>query len=997
MMFDLDLNNSQYDLREELGLFDCNYQDIENLEELKPKKNDIGIIQLNIRGLLNKQDQLKNLINDTEVDVLLLCETWLTQIKESHINITTHKLTSKHRSDRIGGGVGILVHKDLRSRARPDLQINTEILEHVIVELKTDKRNILLVSGYRPPNTNTKKFLVEYKNLIKHLNREKDHEIVIGIDHNLDLLKTHLHPQTNEFLEINLKRNLLPTISKPTRITTKSATLIDNIFLSTKLQHNMEPNIIINDISDHLPCLVVIKNQKKCIKESKTIISRPLTDKNLGKINEELASINWDNELTSDTVEDDFNKLHNKLCSIIDTYVPEKRRKINTKKVVQDPWITKGILTSLNKQRKLYLQMLDLKTETSTNKYKAYRNKLKGIVRKSRITYLHHKCAEFRQDSKRLWQLVNTLIGKETNKTHVIESIRSGSLLKYDPYSITNTFCEFFATVGEKYAEKFKTKGDETTTYLDKIERNDKTLFLHPCTQNEVETLIQNLPHKKSSGHDNISNILLKKISQNIKCPLSIIFNKSMLQGKFPEAMKLADISPLYKSKDQNECTNYRPISLLLTISKLLEKIMYKRTYNFLEQTGQLYNSQYGFRTGHSCENAISELLAETIKSNQEGLYTVSMFLDLSKAFDTLEHEVLLKKLERYGIRGNSNNWFRDYLTNRKIRTKCTIASTGKTEYSEYKAINFGTPQGSCLGPLIFIIFTNDLHKQLQHCNSILFADDTTIYKSHRNLKYLSWCVEDDMSTIVKWFQANKLTLNIDKTVCLLFQKQGHTKKIHIRVDNIIIHNTHETKFLGIWLDEHLSWTTHIQKLILKLTRNTNLLKFNQNLMPTHTKKLVYHSHIASHLHYGLLLWGNNASENQLNKLQKIQNKCLRYLLPKETHLNACKKLNILTIRDMLKLANLKFAYKLANNHLPPRIITICNEDSRKNTLLPKHRYNTRNRNTPNLPREANKLYRDSFLFQGPRSILSLDKTIQNSKSLPIFTKKCKTLLLNKN
>ena len=229
-----------------------------------------------------------------------------------------------------------------------------------------------------------------------------------------------------------------------------------------------------------------------------------------------------------------------------------------------------------------------------------------------------------------------------------------------------------------------------------------------------------------------------------------------MLRDKFPESMKLADVSPLYKSKDQNECTNYRPISLLLTISKLLEKIMYKRTYNFLEQTGQLYNSQYGFRTGHSCENAVSELLAEIIKGNQEGLYTVSMFLDLSRAFDTLEHEVLLKKLERYGIRGIANNWFRDYLTNRKIRTKCTVASTGKTEYSEYKAIKFGTPQGSCLGPLIFIIFTNDLHKQLQHCNSILFADDTTLYKSHRNLKYLNWCIEDDMETIVKWFQVNK-------------------------------------------------------------------------------------------------------------------------------------------------------------------------------------------------------------------------------------------------
>ena len=142
---------------------------------------------------------------------------------------------------------------------------------------------------------------------------------------------------------------------------------------------------------------------------------------------------------------------------------------------------------------------------------------------------------------------------------------------------------------------------------------------------------------------------------------------------------------------------------------------------------------------------------------------------------------------------------------------------------------------------------------------------------------------------------------------------------------------------------------------------------------------------------------GKQCLRNQLNKLQKLQNKCLKHLLPKETPLNASKRLNILTIRDMLKLVNLKFAYKLANKQLPTRIITICQEDSRKNTLLPKHHYNTRNRKTPNLPRVANKLYRDSFLFQGPRSILSVDKTIQNSKTFSIFTKKCKTLLLNKN
>ena len=211
-----------------------------------------------------------------------------------------------------------------------------------------------------------------------------------------------------------------------------------------------------------------------------------------------------------------------------------------------------------------------------------------------------------------------------------------------------------FQQLERNMLKKFKTTTEETQTYLDKIGRSSKTLFLHPCIQNEVKALIKNLPYKTRSGHDNISNVLLKKLSKNIKYPLSIIFNKSMLQGKFPDSVKLADVSPLYKSKDQNECTNYRPISLLLTISKLLEKIMYKRTYNFLEQTGQLYNSQYGFRTSHSCENAVSELLAEIIKGNQEGLYTVSIFLDLSKAFDTLEHEVLLKKTRKIWHKRNS-------------------------------------------------------------------------------------------------------------------------------------------------------------------------------------------------------------------------------------------------------------------------------------------------------------------------------------------------------
>ena len=386
------------------------------------------------------------------------------------------------------------------------------------------------------------------------------------------------------------------------------------------------------------------------------------------------------------------------------------------------------------------------------------------IIRGNRHYYLHDKCKEYRQNGKKLWQLINKILGKENNKQNTIESLKIDNILKYDSESITNSFNEFFSTVGEKLAKQQTCDPPELREYLKGLKQQESSMFLHPTTRQEILTLINNLPNKTSSGYDNISNNLLKSISTQIIVPLEIIFNKSIEEGMFPSNMKKADIVPLYKSKDKQECSNYRPISLLITLSKLLEKVIYKRVYQFLEKTGQIYPSQYGFRTSHSCENEVCELLSTIIKGKEQGLYTISLFLDLSKAFDSLEHEMMLKKLESYGIHGNVLEWFKSYLTGRLIRTKCHISSSGQMEYSDYKPITYGTPQGSCLGPLLFLIFTNDLHKQLDHCSSILFADDTTLYKSHRNLRYLQWCVQDDMNRVMDYFRVNKLTLNLNKT-----------------------------------------------------------------------------------------------------------------------------------------------------------------------------------------------------------------------------------------
>ena len=192
---------------------------------------------------------------------------------------------------------------------------------------------------------------------------------------------------------------------------------------------------------------------------------------------------------------------------------------------------------------------------------------------------------------------------------------------------------------------------------------------------------------------------------------------------------------------------------------------MYTRTYNFLTKYDQIYNSQYGFRKGHSCQDAIAELIGEISENTDEGLYTIGVFLDLSKAFDTLEHEVLFDKLSIYGIRGVALNWYKSYLNNRKLRVKCMVASSSKQEYSDYEQVTYGTPQGSCLEPLLFLSFSNDLFRHLDYCNNLQFADDTTIYKGHRNLRYLTWCMEHDLNNLDDWFKANKLTLNVGKSI----------------------------------------------------------------------------------------------------------------------------------------------------------------------------------------------------------------------------------------
>ena len=536
-------------------------------------------------------------------------------------------------------------------------------------------------------------------------------------------------------------------------------------------------------------------------------------------------------------------------------------------------------------------------------------------------------------------------------------------------------------------------------SYLSKVNRNPNSIYLSPVSPLEIIKLINGLKPILSSGIDDINNKLLKELKDYIAEPLSQIINNSLTEGVFPQKMKSAKVVPLYKNKDKDLTMNYRPISLLLTLSKILEKVIYSRVYSFLNETNQLFVSQYGFRKRHSCEHAVGELIANITKGIENGKMTAGIFLDLSKAFDTLEHDVVYKKLEMYGIRGVCLDWFKSYLMNRSMIVECKAGDSGEKCTSELMPVKFGTPQGSCLGPLIFLIFCNDIQKQLIFLSCIQFADDTTLYITHTKLNYIRFCIEMDLRTLQDWFLANKLTLNVGKSVCILFgQKSGCTESLDIKLGNEKIPQVKSTKFLGMWIDDALTWNEHVTKTILKLKSRLNLLNVGKNFLSKHALRVLYFAQLHSVLAYGIVMWGSLTSQGNVNKLQKIQNACVRIIdgQKRTTDKSSFTNLQILSVAQTIDLELEKLWHKYQLGILPPRLIEIMSTDQKDHTLLKVHNYNTRKKNINNIPMAKQQKYQNSFLVEGIKKYSELPTELQGVTNYASFCKQLKKLKFKK-
>jgi hypothetical protein len=483
---------------------------------------------------------------------------------------------------------------------------------------------------------------------------------------------------------------------------------------------------------------------------------------------------------------------------------------------------------------------------------------------------------------------------------------------------------------------------------------------------------------KNSKGHDDITNNILKAIYPAIIDALRIIFNKSLAYGEFPKNMKLAIVKPLYKGKCKLEINNYRPISLLPVLSKILEKLVNFRLVKFFDKYHIMYEGQYGFRKHRSTVDAILDVTGNIVDGFNKGMYTIGVFLDMTKAFDSIKHETLFKKLERYGIRGMALKWLKSYLNDRSI--KVLFRNTLSKSYS----VKCGAPQGSVLGPLIYSVLANDMPRCLKFGNCIMFADDTTILMTGKNLPFLYRKINSDLNSLSQWFRNNSLSLNVNKSNYILFRTKNKVTDVNetIHMDGKQMKRVDSTKFLGVHIDEHLNWSVHVKHLLTKLSSGLYSLNMARNILPMHSKKLLYFSHVQSHLIYGLSAWGPMISAADLRKLKVIQNKGLRaiFSLNIRTRLEPYyKKGSIPMLESLIELSLLKITFRYINDLLPLRIVNLFE--------IPDHDYATRNRNRLQVPQHTSQIYNKCFLARAPHVWLNLPEHIKNMDKIKSFVR----------
>lgn len=840
------------------------------------------------------------------------------------------------------------------------------ICELAAVKLTTHKTSIYIVGVYRP-DTNFDESVDTLSSMLDTIPTWNNPVILMG-DINVDCLKPDDRKTTtlqNFLITYNIVRLQLP----PTRITPFSRTSIDMVCTN---HFTTEPDVsVINTfISDHTGQLTSLKIPKTSILVD-IINHRQLTDNNLRLLNRLLKQESWNDVINSWSVEESYNIFLETLTYNMDIACPYKKtRKRQTRK----SHINFDNETKLKRSQFLQAQEEYLLNGTEESKTRAndrkkiYDQHLKAQRRAKTSNYIQ----EADNKSKAMWQVINKERCKDTATNDTMQLNINGSLTT-DPITIAEHLNTFFVNSADNTLAQASYDGPRQICRQTHL--IEDTLTLWPTTPNEVKNVLLTMKAKQSAGLDGISSKLLKVCCESLTMPLTNIINKSFTQQIFPSKLKESKVYPKHKKGDKTQETSYRPISLLPAISKLIEKIVLIRLIDHLARNALIPEEQHGFTTGKSTSTAVIKIVEYLIKTIEMGNTSTAIFLDFSKAFDCLNYDMLLRKLGDYGVRGAAASWFRSYLHGRTqvVEIKTKTQGERKGIISNPLPIKRGVPQGSVLGPILYAIFVSDFPTHLnQYCSMLMYADDTVLLIQNEqpiNIEIESYIA---INMALEYCQANDLVLNSTKTQQLIMGRKKD-EVIELPEAERLTH----IKYLGVTIDEHLSWNAQVDQLCVKLSTAIYVLRRLNQIASTEVVRCGYYALFESHLRYGVAVWGNS-SNNNLQRVLVLQKKAVRILAglgPQETCRGAFKQLRILTTATLYILETILYAKQ---------------QDLARGT--DNHSYNTRTAHQYILPAHRLTLFEKQPSYAGTKFLRILP---QDLKDCEAQTKLFKTKLIN--
>lgn len=806
-------------------------------------------MQINVCSIRNKVLELEDLCNEKKINLMCISEHWL-QENQVDVFVPNNFIPANVvcRKIRKNGGVGIYILNSIKFSVIDVSQFYSEINFECCAVKLLDK-NVIILSIYRSPNGDVDSFLTSFEQTVKKLQKHNQKLIIAG-DFNIEMGNSNRsNAVSSRFLNLLRSLNLFPSNNQPTRLNS----CIDNVIVN--FNRNLY-DITLGDhcFSDHVPLMFDMyfaSNSKNSKKQPGTCITyvRLHKKENVDLFISSLEKENWpmiddyiQNKINVQTLFDAFFKQYVDLwhfCSPL-IKVSNKNRQVSNKNSKLNNWYTPLLAETKSRMLTLYTIYKNMLRQGSEHCQAAYNVYLqqKRIYRKELLRAKKLAVEQYISNASNSCKAAWKVISNEFSPTH-------STAVDLDPDDLNS----FFLDSINQLSQGINPSPNNPEELLRDRPENQSFFTWSKIASTDVIKVVSKFSNSNSMDYYWLSNSIVKQTIHIVSEPLAFIFNNCLSEGYFAPSLKISKVIPVFKKGDRNLPQNYRPISIIPIFSKILESLMYNQLSYFFESQNLFSECQHGFRQGKSTTSAVLNLTNLSLNAFERKESVSVVLCDLSKAFDSVPFDILLNKLSFYGIKDSALNIIQSYLCNRRqyvsVRNRCSIM----------KPVEIGVPQGSVLGPLFFIIYINDLPQNL-NVHSIIYADDTTLVASHKNLNCLRQISKEAEDQALSWFSCNKLTSNLEKTQYLTL-----SLKQEINLDSV--------KLLGFHIDSKLSWSFHIETVCKKLSRVNYLLWKLKGFVSSEYLRMSYFGLFQSHILYGILVWGHCSHVADMLLIQK--------------------------------------------------------------------------------------------------------------------------------